>query len=248
MANALASFNGAIHVCVVGESGGIGRALVDALVADPNVACIFAGSRRSPIAREKVIPFEIDLEDEASIEKAAQHIKPHGALHLILIATGVLHLGEYLAPEKSYKGQTERAYAKAFAINTIGPALVGKHFLPLLTREGKSVFAAISARVSSISDNRLGGWHAYRASKAALNMVVQNFALEIARTHQEAIAVTLHPGTVDTDLSKPFQRGVAPEKLFSTDQSAEYLLKVIDKLTPSDSGGLFAWDGERIAF
>ncbi|MBP6380931.1 MAG: SDR family NAD(P)-dependent oxidoreductase, partial [Sphingorhabdus sp.] len=112
----------------------------------------------------------------------------------------------------------------------------------------RSVFAVLSARVGSISDNRLGGWHAYRASKAALNMTVRNFAFEMARTHPQAIIVALHPGTVDTALSQPFQRGVAPEKLFTADYAAERMLQVLGELTPEESGHLFAWDGARIPF
>ncbi len=110
------------------------------------------------------------------------------------------------------------------------------------------MFAALSARVGSIADNRLGGWHAYRASKAALNMLVKNLALELARTHPQAIAVTLHPGKVNTGLSAPFQRGVVAEKLFAPAFSAAALLGVLDGLTPADSGGLFAWDGARVPF
>jgi len=135
-----------------------------------------------------------------------------------------------------------------FAINTIGPALIGKHCAPLLRKGGKSVFAAISAKVGSITDNRLGGWHSYRASKAALNMMVRNFAIELGRTNPDAIAVTLHPGTVDTPLSRPFQRNVQPEKLFTPAQSAEYLLAVLDKVTPRDSGDLLSWDGNTLPF
>ena len=194
--------------------------------------------------RNKVLPFRFSLTDEASIADAAAAIGP---IDLIIIATGVLH-DEYIQPEKSLRAQTPEAYARAFAINATGPAMIGKHFLPLLPRDRRGVFAALSARVSSVSDNRLGGWHAYRASKAALNMVVRNFAVELARTHKEAIAVTLHPGTVATPLSEPFQRNVEPEKLFTPDFAAERLLAVLDGRSPEDSGNLFAWDGQRIDF
>jgi NAD(P)-dependent dehydrogenase (short-subunit alcohol dehydrogenase family) len=110
------------------------------------------------------------------------------------------------------------------------------------------VFAALSARVGSIGDNRQGGWHAYRASKAALNMLIANFGIELARTHADAVVAALHPGTVDTGLSLPFQRGVAPDRLFTGAVSAAHLLAVIDRLTPADSGGLFAWDGTRVVW
>jgi NAD(P)-dependent dehydrogenase (short-subunit alcohol dehydrogenase family) len=128
----------------------------------------------------------------------------------------------------------------------VGPALVAKHFLPLLPRQGRSVFAALSARVGSIGDNRLGGWHSYRASKAALNMLIKNASIELARTRPDAVIVGLHPGTVDTGLSKPFQRGVAHNKLFTPEYCAERLIAVTDGLTRDDTGHVFAWDGARV--
>lgn len=126
------------------------------------------------------------------------------------------------------------------------PALVAKHFLPLLARDRKSVFAALSARVGSISDNQLGGWHAYRASKAALNMLLRTFAIELARRNPRAVCVGLHPGTVDTGLSAPFQANVPEGKLFTPDFAAARLLEVVDRLKPDDSGHVFAWDGQLI--
>ncbi|MGL5839027.1 MAG: SDR family NAD(P)-dependent oxidoreductase [Sphingorhabdus sp.] len=230
--------------CIFGASGGIGSALVRQLALDTAITTIHAGARRAIAANGRIRPFLFDLTDEASIAEAAKAIGP---LDLIIVATGMLH-NNSLQPEKSLRAQTSRAYADAFALNAIGPALIGKHFLPLLPRDRRSVFAALSARVSSISDNRLGGWYAYRASKAALNMITRNFAIELARTHPEAIAVTLHPGTVDTVLSQPFQRNVPSQKLFTPDYAAERLLSVLDGLTPADSGNLFAWNGERIDF
>ena len=233
-----------IIACVFGASGGIGGALVQRLAADPAVGVVHAGARAMVAGGGKILPFAFDLTDEASIALAAQDIGP---VDLVIIATGMLHDGT-IQPEKSLRAQTPEGYARAFAINAIGPALIGKHFLPLLPRDRRGVFAALSARVSSISDNRLGGWHAYRASKAALNMIIRNFAVELARTHKQAIAVTLHPGTVDSALSEPFQRNVEPDKLFTPDYSAERLLSVLDGLTPADSGHLFAWDGQRVDF
>lgn len=191
-------------------------------------------------------PFSFDLEDEASIAAACAAIG--GPLDMVLIATGRLTRADGTGPEKSYRALSADGMAELFAVNTIGPALIAKHTLPLLRRDGRVVLAALSARVGSISDNRLGGWHAYRASKAALNMLMKNLALELARTHPQAIAVTLHPGTVDTGLSAPFQRGVAEGKLFTPAYSAEAMLGVLDGLTPADSGGLYAWDGARVPF
>ena len=246
----LHNFQGPINVCVFGASGGIGAALTAALANDPKVATVLAGARKidgiMPYA--KVCRFAFDLLDEESIVDAAQIVAAKGPLHLIIIATGLLHDSDRLKPERAAKMQTGDAYTHAFATNAIGPALIGKHFLPLLAREGRTVFAALSAKVGSIEDNRLGGWHAYRASKAALNMIVRNFAIEMAILNKEALAITLHPGTVDTALSAPFQRGVATTKLFTPDYAARQLLTVIDGLSMEDSGKLFGWDGERIPF
>jgi len=131
-------------------------------------------------------------------------------------------------------------------INTFIPALMAKHFIPRLNLDRQSIFAALSARVGSISDNRLGGWYAYRASKTALNMIIKNAAIETARRNKKAIIVGLHPGTVDSSLSKPFQRNVPDEKLFAPMRSAQDLLKVLDDLNPEQSGRCFAWDGQEV--
>ncbi len=169
-----------------------------------------------------------------------------GALDLVIVATGVLQ-PDGRPPEKSWRDLDPASLARIFALNASGPALVAKHFLPLLPREGRAVFAALSARVGSIGDNRLGGWYGYRASKAALNMLLRTLAIELARKRPDAVCVGLHPGTVDTALSRPFQRNVPTDKLFTPADSARSLLRVLDKLDPEDSGGCFAWDGQRIA-
>ncbi|WP_298168736.1 SDR family NAD(P)-dependent oxidoreductase [Novosphingobium sp.] len=232
---------------VFGASGGIGGALAAALAARTDVAEVHAGSRRGDApGGSKLRPFAFDLQDEASIAAACTGMG--GPLDMVLVATGLLTRADGTGPEKSYRALSAEGMAELFAVNTIGPALIAKHALPLLRRDRRAVFAALSARVGSIADNRLGGWHAYRASKAALNMLVKNLALELARTHPQAVAVTLHPGTVDSALSAPFQRGVAAEKLFTPAFSAGALLGVLEGLTPEDSGGLFAWDGAEIPF
>ena len=135
---------------------------------------------------------------------------------------------------------------QAFRLNTIGPALIAKHVLPLLQRDRASIFAALSARVGSIGDNRLGGWHSYRASKAALNMLIRNFAIEMGRTHKQASIVGLHPGTVDTALSAPFQSGLPEGQLTQAEDAAQNLLSVLAGLSPEDSGKLFDWRGDEI--
>jgi len=243
-AGTLQSFPDGYRACVFGASGGVGGALMQRLVCDLRAGAVYAGARRKLDAPSA---FTFDLEDEASIAHACKTIADDGPLHLVIVATGVLHQGETL-PEKTWRAMTPEAFARAFAINATGPALIAKHMLGHLAKGEKAVFAALSARVGSIADNRLGGWHAYRASKAALNMLIRNFAIELAQRNRTACAVSLHPGTVATALSQPFQSGARAEKLFTPDQSAGYLLDVIDTLTPAHSGKLFAWDGAEAPF
>lgn len=219
---------------IIGASGGIGGAVARRLEATGRFAVVHALSRATGL----------DLEDEGSIAAAAEQVAAGPTPVLIFVGTGVLHHGH--EPERSYRALTPEHLMRDYRVNTIGPALVAKHFLPLLPRDRRVVFAALSARVGSIGDNRLGGWHSYRASKAALNMILRNLAIELGRTHPSAVVCGLHPGTVDTALSVPFQKGVSAERLFTADHSAERLLAVMDGLTPADSGGVFAWDGARI--
>ena len=158
------------------------------------------------------------------------------------------NLPDGTGPERSYKQIDADAMARVFHLNTIGPALVAKHFLPLLPRDRRSLFAALSARVGSIGDNRIGGWHSYRASKAALNMLIRNYAIELGRTHSQAVCVALHPGTVDTALSEPFQANLPEGQLTAPGQAARNLLDVLDGLGSEDSGQLFDWAGKRVEF
>lgn len=231
---------------VFGASGGIGNALVRRLAQSGEYSAVYAGARGAvPDLPDSVTGFRFDLTDEASIAAAASSFAVPPAL--VIVASGILHdPGSGIAPEKSWRMIDPAALAQVLAINTIGPALIAKHLLPLLPRDRRTVFAALSARVGSISDNRLGGWHAYRASKAALNMLVANFGIELARSHPRAIAAALHPGTVSSALSAPFRQSTPDNPLFSPDEAAQHLLGVIDRLTPADSGGLFAWDGQRL--
>jgi NAD(P)-dependent dehydrogenase (short-subunit alcohol dehydrogenase family) len=185
---------------------------------------------------------EVDPTDEVSIIRAAMGLE---IVDLAIVTTGMLHNTQQ-RPERALKELDPTALARSFAINTIAPAIVAKHLIPKMPRDRRAVFAVLGARVGSIGDNRTGGWHGYRASKAALVMLIKNIAIEAARSRPETIIVTLHPGTVDTAMSKPFQSNVAAEKLFTPEASAEQLLHVINRLTPTDSGGHFAWDGSRI--
>jgi NAD(P)-dependent dehydrogenase (short-subunit alcohol dehydrogenase family) len=223
--------------------------MVELLTASSRVAKIYAlvRSRPSP-SHHKVESISFDLQDEATLAAVAARCKADGPFDLVFVATGVLHAVDALAPEKSWRSLNPQALAQSFAINAIGPALIAKHFLDLLRPREKSVFAALSARVGSIEDNRLGGWHSYRASKAALHMLIRTCAIELARRNPSALCIALHPGTVDTALSQPFQGNVPDGKLFTPAYSAERLLQVINSLDASNSGCAFAWDGKRIPF
>ena len=246
----LQSFERPVRAAVIGATGGLGRAFVEALAAADAVATVLALSRRGDAPTGKRIEAgRIDTDDEASIAAAAAAAKQAtGGLDLVLVATGMLHGPDGIQPEKTWRQLTPEAMLRVYHTNTVGPALVAKHFLPLLPREGRCVFAAISARVGSIEDNGLGGWHSYRASKAALNMLIRNFAIELGRKNDQAVVVGLHPGTVDTRLSSPFRSGVPEGKLFTPAYSAEAMLATLDGLEGADSGGLFAYNGERLPY
>ena len=227
----LPSFAPGAHAVIIGASGGIGAAFADLLDADPQFGRVTRLSRATGF----------DLTDPASITAAAAALDTPP--DLVICATGVLH-ADGLAPERDLRMLSADAFARAFAVNATGPALVAQAFLPLLPKGQKTLFAALSARVGSISDNRLGGWHAYRASKAALNQILRTIAIEQTRKNPASIVIGLHPGTVDTGLSKPFQRNV--KTLFSATESAAHLLAVIDATTPAQSGRLFDWQGAEI--
>jgi NAD(P)-dependent dehydrogenase (short-subunit alcohol dehydrogenase family) len=218
---------------VIGATGGIGAALSDALERDSEPV-MRLGRRTEP---------RLDLLEEASIAAAAARIGP--GLALVIDATGFLHDEQY-QPEKSLRQIDPTHMALSFAINATGPALLMKHFLPLLARDRRAVFATLSARVGSISHNRLGGWYSYRAAKAALNQIVRSAAIELARTHRLAICVALHPGTVNTGLSGPFAK--AGLEVQTPHQAAERLVGVIDALTPSKTGLLLDHQGAQIPF
>lgn len=220
---------------VVGSSGAIGSALVRALQANPRCAQVHALHRGSTPA--------LELTDETSVAAAAAQVAQSGPLHLVLCATGALHV-DGRAPEKRLAELEPATMARAFAVNTIGPALVIKHFHPLLARRERSLLGVLSARVGSIGDNRLGGWYSYRASKAALNMLLHTSAIEVARQRPLAVLAALHPGTVVSALSAPI---IGDAEASSPDQAASRLLAVLDALPAEGaSGGFHAWDGQPI--
>lgn len=231
----LASFPQGGVAVVFGASGGIGGALVEAIRSAERFEYVVAFSRSASQS--------IDLLDEASLERAAAFAAHKGELRLVINATGFLH-DDRQGPEKSWRQLDAVKLARSFALNAIGPALIMKHVLPRLPRQGKAVFATLSARVGSIGDNRAGGWYSYRASKAALNQLLRTAAIELRRRRPEAICVALHPGTVDTRLSKPFSKGDLDVQ--SPDLAAQRLLAVVARLEPGHSGGFFDHRGNPV--
>ncbi|MFN3377520.1 MAG: SDR family NAD(P)-dependent oxidoreductase [Burkholderiaceae bacterium] len=229
----LSSFPDGFRALVVGARGAIGDAFVAQLQEVPHCGCVTA------IHRQSEPP--LDLEDEGSVARAAQVLRERGPFHLVLVATGLLHTSQFL-PEKRL-GQLHMAQmVQTFRVNTFGPALLLAYLTPLLARE-RAVFGVLSAKVGSIGDNRLGGWYSYRASKAALNMVVKTAAIELQRQQPNTVLVALHPGTVDSALSAPFRGGEIgrPARL-----AAQQMLAVVDSLVPADSGSFMAYDGKRL--
>jgi NAD(P)-dependent dehydrogenase (short-subunit alcohol dehydrogenase family) len=252
------SFAAGGNVLVQGASRGIGLEFVRQCLAESRVGHVVA-TCRSPAAatdlaslaasaatRLTVLP--LDVTNEASIAAAAAATAAAAPrLHLVVNCAGVLHDdASGLRPEKRLADARPESLALAFAVNAIGPLLVARYFEPLLAHPDRAVFASLSARVGSIEDNRLGGWYAYRASKAAQNMYTRTLAVEWARSRRNVICVALHPGTTDTGLSRPFQGNVPEGKLFRVERAVSQLLQVIDRMQPADTGRFFAWDGARI--
>ena len=214
---------------VIGASGGIGGALCTELASQ---GWQVRGLSRSIDG--------LDVTDETSISHHLGALK--GPFQRIIIATGALEIGGH-APEKALKHLSADGMTLQFALNTIGPALVMKHAVALLPRDAPCVVAALSARVGSIEDNRAGGWHSYRAAKAALNQFLRGAAIELGRTHKQTICVALHPGTVQTDLTRKY---LGRHPAVPPAEAADNLLRVIDGLRPEDSGGFFDWAGKPI--
>lgn len=235
-----------MQAVVFGASGGIGAELVSQLSRRVDFNRVHAVSRHGTPVSSKIASHAADITSEADLAKLADALAQEQNIRLVIIATGMLSDGQDVQPEKSYRQQSMQAFEQVFRANTFGPALVARYLLPLMPRKGRALFLALSARVGSIGDNRLGGWHAYRASKAALNMLLRNYAIEQARRNSDFIVAGLHPGTVDTRLSRPFQRNVPDGQLFTPQIAAEHLLRVIDGLTHADTGKCFDWAGKEI--
>lgn len=241
---------------VQGASRGIGLEFVRQLLDRREYELVFASCRepggadaltalgRARPTRLRVV--SIDVRDESSIAAAASRVRDEAReLALLINVAGVLH-GPTFWPEKKLAHVDPAALRAVFDVNAFGPLLVAKHFVDFFRHPRRSVFASMSARVGSISDNRLGGWYAYRGSKAAQNMFTKNLAIELGRISPSTIVLGLHPGTVDTDLSKPFQRSVTPEKLFDAHHSVSRLLDVIDAASPNDSGKVLDFRGDEV--
>lgn len=233
---------GGINV-VVGASGGIGAALVAELQARGETVWVWSRAGDPPV----------DITDEASVAAATAVLQASlltEGLHIkrVLVASGALHgstpEGLAMQPERSWRELLPEAMAQQFRVNAMGPMLVLKHLLPLLPRRAPSWVACLSARVGSVGDNRLGGWYSYRAAKAALNQLVHTASIELARSHPQACCVVLHPGTVDTPLSRPFAKAglqVRPPAL-----AAQELLAVLDALSPAQTGLFFDHQGQPV--
>lgn len=241
------SFPDNARAAVLGATGGIGNAMTALLAESGRFATVYALSRSGDdpgfICTR---PLRFDYSARSSLEHAAESIAESGPLDFVFVATGVLHDGNGISPEKSMSEIDAETLARVFHVNAIGPAVAARFLLPLMRPKSRNVFAALSARVGSIGDNRLGGWVAYRSSKAALNMILRTLSIEQARRNPESIVVALHPGTVATPLSRPFTRRMPDDRLFTPDRAAARLADVIEGLGADDTGGFFAWDGRPV--
>jgi NAD(P)-dependent dehydrogenase (short-subunit alcohol dehydrogenase family) len=235
----LKSFGTEMNAAIFGASGGLGSAFAEALRDNPGVA------RVQTVSRGGDTDHHCDYHDEESIAATVESLTADGPLHLVICTIGILH-GEDIAPEKTWKSLDADVMAQIFAINTIAPVMIAKHVLPALDKGRKTAYAALSARVGSIGDNRIGGWLSYRSSKAALNMAIRTLSIELARVNKQALILGLHPGTVETGLSQPFRGNVPDKQLFTPAESVEKMLATIDAAQTSSSGAHLAYDGSTV--
>lgn len=230
------------HVAIIGASGAIGGALTDQFLKQEADVTVHAFSRTAPHPKKNLIHHVMDYASDASIAACADLISEN-SLDTVIVATGILHQDGYM-PEKSLQQIQRNHFQHILMANTIIPSLIIKSFIGKLNNQIGSKFALLSAKLGSISDNKIGGWHAYRASKAALNMIIKNASIELARINKRALIVGLHPGTVDSPLSKPFQSHVP--RLFTPQECAEHLYQVIERLDQAHSGQCLSWSGDII--
>lgn len=240
------------NIAIFGASGAIGNALCQQLAHTYPNATINAIARQvTKFSQPNIVSHALDFDDETALALIIEQISQANTLDCVIVAIGLLHQAGSISPEKSLRDISAQQLHQYFHTNTVLPMLIAKYALPKLTGfsltgSSKSLFAVLSARVGSISDNRLGGWYGYRMAKASLHMGIKNLSIDIKRRNPNAIVVALHPGTVNSNLSKPFQKNVAEGKLFSPEFSAQQLLKVLDQLTTDNTGKIWAWDGQEI--
>lgn len=234
---------------VFGAGGGLGQALTQRLAQVYEQQQIIAVSRQAVTERLPGVQY-VTLGDysEATIGSWASEFSNSGAtLDGVISTIGMLH-DEATFPEKQLADVDEHNLEKLFHVNAVVPLLILKHCQPLFDRKREAFFVQLSAKVGSTEDNYLGGWYSYRASKAALNMLLKTASIEIKRRYKKLIVAAVHPGTTDTQLSAPFQKRVPEDKLYSTELSAQRIVRVIEGLTVDMSGGLFHWDGTRLPY
>ncbi|MBO1531693.1 SDR family oxidoreductase [Psychrobacter sp. F1192] len=242
---------------IIGGTGGIGRAMVQQLIQATanergNIRVFATYHRGVPdFEADNLHWLQMDVSNESSITQAVDAIKQQEAhLDWVINCVGLLHT-ESTQPEKALRQVDTEFFLQNMQINALAGLLIAKHIRPLLAKAERSadhpaIFATISARVGSISDNRLGGWYSYRMSKAALNMGMKNLSIEWERSLKNVCVVVMQPGTVNTQLSAPFQGNVTKGQLFSPAYSAECLLAVLSNMTAAQSGGFIDWAGDPI--
>ena len=223
-------------------SGGIGTQIAEDLSSLENELDVILCGRKKNFSNF----WEFDIEDNISLENLRNRIHDHPKnLRLVINATGRLH-SETLNPEKRLQHLDKENLIESFSINSIAPIILAKTIEEFISKDISFNFATISARVGSIGDNKIGGWYSYRAAKAAQNQLFKSLSIEWARRFPKAVITLLHPGTVNTNLSKPFQRFVPENKLFSPEKASKFLIEVIKNQKPLDSGSFLAWDGTQI--
>lgn len=236
---------------VVGASGGIGLAITRQLMQRQSFERVYATCRQPAEAKDlfdtddgRLSVLKVDITCETELHDLAKHISGNGHhLELVINCAGILHEAK-VQPEKALSQCRQDSLMRLFLVNSTGPLLLAKALIPLMPRNRPGHFVVLSAMVGSIGDNRLGGWYGYRASKAALNQLMRTLAIECRRSHPQLCITSIHPGTTDTSLSRPFQTNVTPGKLYTPDQTAARILQVMGAGQAEQSGRFVSWDGE----